>query len=365
MSDQPLQKVVLWLHAALVQLYPPGFREQFGEEMKSVFARSVQDAAGEGRLTLGRTLARELRDIPLAAFFEARLERKMEARRGPATSRGIDRLSRPEALVALAVFLIPAGLILLNTAPPAAIARVIPPAILALLIIGSLTGLLKRFPRWSLPYLGLVFSLIVFVFLFQWEAERIATVLASRFIVQSNSELGRLLLATFWEGVVWLSLLVTVSLVVLLLARLAPFRPLANRLQEDWTQLSYLLYGGGMLALVLTFDEYRYETPYALSALLCLAAGAWGYLRSSRPQRGYLALVIGATLAMWIAALGVWILVPSQDWAAWFRGHPPESERWFEAEQALIGWIWLVVVMSLPGLVRLLSRRRRPDLAAG
>lgn len=358
MREHTALRLASWIYGSLLRLYPRGFREDFSEEMLEVFEQTAAEAADRGALALGHFLLRELRDLPFYAFWETRQHSDSAPAKAPA-SQPAGGLSRPESLVALAVFLIPAGLILLNTAPPSLAARAIPPGILGLLFIGSLTGLIKRFPRWSLPYLGLVFSAIIFLFLFQWEAERIATELASRFVVQSSDELGLLLLITFWKGVVWLSLLMLVSFVVLLLALFSPFRPLIHRLQEDWTQLSYLLYGGAMLALVLTFDEYRTQTPYALAALLCLAAGGYGYLRSSRPRRGFLALVTGATLAMWIAALGVWLLAP-QDWLALLHGQLPDSERFYAAEQALIGWIWMLVVLALPGLLKLLYRGRQP-----
>ncbi len=357
-------RLVSQIHTALLRLYPPGFREAFWGEMQAVFAQTASEAARQGAPALGRILLRELIDLPVAALHEHLLERRRRGLQAQAGApRPVERLSRREMLVALAVFLIPAGLILLNAAPPSLIRGLIYPALLMLLLLGLVTGWVKRFPRWSLPYFGLIVSAIVFLFLFQWEAERIATLLASRFVVQPRDELGRLLLAAFWEGVVWLSLLGLVSFAILLLALLPRFRVPLRLLREDWTQLSYLLYGGSMLALVLTFKEYRYGEPYGLTALLCLAAGAWGYLRSSYPGRGFLALLGGATLAMWVAALGVWLLVPYQEWTAWFRWRPPESERWFAAEQALIGWAWMVVVMTLPGLLRLLPKPRDPTPA--
>jgi hypothetical protein len=267
------------------------------------------------------------------------------------------RFSRLESLAALAVFLIPSGYLVLNATPEPLITDLIPVLLLSGILMGSAAGLLRRLPRWSLPYLGLILSGIIFAFLFQWKAERIATSLASRFIFQSNHEMGRLLLASFWQGVIWLSLFALAAFGILILRLIPAFRPWVDRLYEDWTQLSFLLYGGSILALVLTFNDYRNETPYALVALLCMAAGAWGYLRSSRPRQAFLALAAGATLAMWVAAAGVWLLVPTQDWAAWFQEHPPSRERWFEAIQTLVVWVWMLVVLALPALGKILLRR--------
>jgi hypothetical protein len=200
----------------------------------------------------------------------------------------------------------------------------------------------------------LVVSAIVFLYLFRWKAERYATFMASRFITQTEYELGRLFLNAFWEGVVWLSLLLMIACSILVLTLIPRFRSWFKNLKEDWTQLSYLLYGGSMIALVMTFEEFRYQEPYALIALLCLAGGAWGYLRSQRRWRGFLSLLAGVTLAMWISAAGIWLLVPAQDWSGWFHSRSTESERWFEAQRALIAWAWMVAVIALPAILKLI-----------
>jgi hypothetical protein len=344
------------VHTALLRLYPSSFQETYADEMQAVFTQTAQDATERGYLAVCRILWRELFDAPIAAFRERVLNwKRREQQVGDQPSQ--TRLTRSEMLMALAVFLVPAGLILLNAAPSMQIERVLRPAIWILLLLGAMVGLIKRFPRWSLPYIGLVVATIVFLYLFRWEAQRIATFMASRFVSQPQNELGRLILATFWEGVVWLSLLILIAFIVLLLALLPRFRHRIRHLREDWTQFSYLLYGGAMLALVLTFEEYRYEEPYALIALLCLAAGAWGYLRSNRRFHGFLSLLAGATMAMWIAAAGIWLLVPQQSWSVWFQSHSPESERWFEAQRALIAWVWMVAILALPSLLKFLPRR--------
>ncbi len=348
-------------HAALLRLYPAGFRATFGEEIQAVFVQAAGEAAGRGPAALATLLLRELVDLPEAALGE-RL-RELRSGRQASDEPQAEPLARHEALAALAVFLIPAGFIVLRVAPPSLVGKIVPPAMLALLFVGLAAGLVKRIPRWSLPYFGLVIAAVVFLFLFQWEAQRIAVQLASRFVVQPSEELGRLLLVTFWEGVVWLSLLALVAFSVQLLSLVPRFRSLTRRLAQDWTQLSYLLYGGSMLGLVLSLEEYRYAEPVALVAVACLAAGGWSYLRSSRPSRGFVRLLAGATLAMWVAAAGRWLLVPYQDWGGWFAWHPQQAERWFEAEQTLIAWAWMMVVMALPALLQRLSRGGKPSAA--
>ena len=90
----------------------------------------------------------------------------------------------------------------------------------------------------------------------------------------------------------------------------------------------------------------------ALLAVLAMAYGAWNYLREDRPFRRFLALLTGVTLAMWVVGIGKWLLVPHQEWTIWFGTHPPEQERWFEAGTALIGWVWMVIILVLPVFLR-------------
>lgn len=353
---------LLITHKALLCLFPSSFRKAFGEEIHAVFSQTAREAADQGGVALVALCLREFYDLPLMAIQEHLQPRKNPLEAGAQQFAQTEPVTKWEVLVALAAFLVPGGYIFINSLPRPWFGQVVFPSLLGLLLVGTIAGLVKRFPRWSLSYFGLVLSAVVFLFLFHWEAKRIGTFLAARFVVQPNDELGRLLLLTFWEGVVWLSLLVLVSLGILALALLPRSRPLISQIKEDWTRLSYLVYNGSMLALVLAFDEYRYAEPYALVALACLAGGAWGYLRSRHPTRGFLALLVGGSLSMWVVAMGLWMLVPRQDWAMWFRWLPPERVRWFEAERALIEWLWMVVVLTLPSIWVLIPRlrNRRP-----
>ena len=350
-------------HDLLLRLYPPGFRSIFEDEMQIVFSQTISEASDKGALALGKVFLRELRDLPAAAFQERLLERQSGGNQpSKSAAQPAEPLTHMEMLLALAVFLVPAGFILYNSAPSPLVNKIVPPILFTLLLAGSVVGMIKRFPRWSLPYFGLVLSAIVFLFLFQGEAQRISALLASRFAFQPNDELSRLLLVIFWDGMVWLSLLALVAFSVLLLSRVPKFVPLVQRTLEDWTRLSYLFYGSSMLALVLTFDAYNYDADIALAALLCLAAGAWVYLRSNRPGRRFLALLAGLSLAMLVAFTGKSMLGPQFDWTAWLRISSHVDGRWLDPGQGLVGWAWMVVMIALPGLLRLLPRPRSPRL---
>ena len=363
MNLETRDQALIRFHNLLLRLYPPGFRTTFESEMQAVFSKTIRDASEQGAFSIGLVILRELRDLPTAALNERLLEKQSGSKQpGNSAAKPAKPLTHIEILLALAVFLVPAGFILYNSAPSPLVNKLVPPILIALLLAGSVVGVIKRFPRWSLPYFGLILSAIVFLFLFQGEAQRMSALLASRFAFHPNDELSRLLLVIFWDGMVWLSLLALVTFSVLLLSRVPKFVPLVQRMLEDWTQLSYLFYGSSMLALVLTFDAYNYDTEIALVALLCLAVGAWVYLRSNHPGRRFLALIAGLTLAMLVAFTGKWMLGPQFDWTAWLHISLPGYGRWLDPGQGLVGWAWMVVVIALPGLLRLLPRSRSSRL---
>ena len=200
------------------------------------------------------------------------------------------------------------------------------------------------------------------MFLFHGEAQRISALLSSKFVIQPIDELGRLLLVAFWDGMVWFTLLALLAFTLLLLSAVPGFRPLIQNLWDDWTRLSYLLYGSSMLALVMTFDAYKYDPIFALMAITCLAAGGWGYLRSSSQSNRFLALLSGLTLAMLVTWAGRWMFIPRLDWIVWLRTDSPPSNQWFEPQQALIGLTWMVIVVAMPCLLRLFPRPHKPAL---
>jgi len=88
------------------------------------------------------------------------------------------------------------------------------------------------------------------------------------------------------------------------------------------------------------------------AAFTSLAIGAWLYLRAREPNRRFLALFGGATAAMWIVAIGKWILVPMQNWPVNL-----ESERLFEPLWAISSWIVTIVALATPALLNLLPSK--------
>lgn len=214
----------------------------------------------------------------------------------------------------------------------------------------------RRAPRWSLPYAGLL--LVVLVSFLVRGSGPMARLHGQ--VVRAGDELSRYTWQAIGAGMLWLSLLAILGLVVLLCATLPPLRPAWRALRRDWTALSFLLYGTVVFAYLVNLNEYEHEGPYVVAGMLSLALGAWAHLRGKTIRHRILALLSGMTLAMWTMAIGKWVIVPRQDWPAWFGWHPPESERWFESLREVIVWVWMMVAFLAPALLSLLPRGREP-----
>ena len=349
-------KLYTRLYRALLRLYPRHFQSEFADEMLQVFAELVGESAAGRPFTLVKTVLTELSSLPGEALRQhlngiqdpEKAARPRDARwEGPPSSK--------EMLITLAIFVLPAVNILLNLAPAVSVRVLV--WLMALLFLAVLfAGVLRGFPRWSLPYLGLALSVASFLFLFQWAADLVAPSMLSRLTPAPHDESTWLLLQAFWAGLMWFSLFVLTFLVLGVLALLRRFRSLSWRIQQDWTIMSYILYAGAMFTLLLAFDQYRYKEPYAIASTLCLTTGAWLYLRSSKKWQRTLALLTGLTLAVSAAVAGQLPIVPDQDWRLWLAWHPPESERWFEARRTILEWGWMVLFILAPSWLRLFSK---------
>lgn len=350
-------RILTRLYAVLLKLYPRSYQVEYGHELQAVFSLALDDEARQGGFSAVWIGLRELRDLPGAIILEHSRERRKH-------KMGTERASRldfepgswRETLAALAPFLLGVfsaslAYLRLNSFDPqwaeAAIALSMMGSLGALIVI----GLVRGFPRWFLPYLGVALSFLS-VYVVAGPASRLINV----FAVPTEPWLFRQVLH---EGVFWTGLLVTGLLVVVATRTLRPLRPFYWRLRRDWTLLSFILYGATLFALLLTFDDYQNEELYKIAALLFLAAGAWFYLQSAHSRQRLLALFVGLTLAMAVAAAGKAILYSSPDWPT-LRLFTWQTE----AMSTVITWAWLVLVIFAPvWLGRLLPPDQRLEAA--
>lgn len=207
--------------------------------------------------------------------------------------------------------------------------------ILGVFLLGSAKGL----PRWFLPYLGLplpIAALLIFNAVLdpKWPGFNVPWLMGS----------------IIMEGFLWGWMILITAAFLLIAAWVPRFRPFYRRLRDDWTLLSFLLYGAGPLILFITFNEYKNVEPFFFLSLLMLALGGWFYLRNDEPLKRFVSLHVGLALSMLTAAVGKAVLF-KESWPQVF------DLTWKnEMIYTLVTWLWLAVIMSLPLLLNLLPR---------
>lgn len=357
-------KLLVLFYKTLLGFYPRSYRLSFAAEMVEVFRQSVSDSARRGRYALWRVVLRELGDLPLAAAKEhfSVLAGRKAARAGSAHGPGA-AVSRRELFVTLGAFAIPLALVTLNNTP-AFLTAALPTALVFIGLV-VIAGLIRGIPRWCLPYLGLALSIISFLVVFTWLADLILPTVPPWLGPGPREHSTRLLWQGLLTGMMWFSLFLLVLSVWLVLGFVRRLSYLKWSAHRDWTQVSFILYGGAMTALALLFNDYDSKETFVLASLMCLAAGAWFYLRSSLPWQRLLALLAGVTLALGVAAAGMWLKAPLQPWTWAGAWNTPETERWFEAWRAVLVWVWLVFFLLAPGMLRYIGYAGETRITGG
>lgn len=337
------------IYGLLLLLFPKEYRVEYGEELQAVFNLSLEDAIRGERFQVIRVILRELIGLPKAVVLE-----HLRERRQGKMNKGFDPYldfangSWKEFLTALLPFFLAGGVMpLLSYLGRARIVSgmfgaVIVLPVLGLFIILLMVGAKKGMPRWSLPYLGFLLS-ILSLYLFSIVFGTPIYLLFRNFRDQSI-----LLVDILWDGIFWYGLLFAISLLVVLSRVSSTFQHFKN----DWTLSCFVLYGGVPFALWITFDEYVGDEPYTLLAFLVLAIGAWLYLRSSNEWTRFGTLFIAMTLAMFIVAVGKIILIPSQTWAITIDEGLARSEF----KHTITMWVWFALGMMIPFANRFSSR---------
>jgi len=352
-------RIAMGLYRVLLAFYPREFRSDFGEEMQADFQTALfetQDSVGKHTWQL---LWREFYDWPGSVWRE-----HLRARRIKMPSNGfIDEkpLERSELLAAMMLFLLPMISILLNT-------WIHLPNWANILLVFTFWGciifsvglaVVRKIPRWSLSYLG---ALLVIVLLFA-QFDRAWTWTYPYFIQSFGSRstwpLGVRILYS-GGGALSVMLLILLSGIVLVgILSLFPItRKLWHRIRVDWTQISFLIYGSLVFLVSIAFEEFQYDEISKFIAWICIAMGAWLYLRSNETRQRILALLGGVTGAMWVIAISYWVLIPLQNWPNRYA----KDLRWTDTGTAFIGWIFFLLIMTTPALLNLLPYIPPPNI---
>jgi len=179
--------------------------------------------------------------------------------------------------------------------------------ILGVLVAIWISGLARQLPVWALPSLGMaLFFVSAFLQLFAQAAVFI-------FIIHPlyGGWPEGLVQKIMMELLVQLVFLGFMVVVAGLLSIVPGFRV---GVQQEWTLLSFLLYGTA-IAPVLGNDEFHGVEGYEVASLLILAVGAGLYLVVSKRWQRVLALVVPAILSPAMMSLGLYQTFPIQSWA--------------------------------------------------
>jgi hypothetical protein len=342
-------------------LYPQTFREEYGQELQSVFDLSVEEASEKGGLEVEKLVWRELVSLPKAVFLE-----HLRERRNTMMNRGFDAYfefasgSWKEFLTVLLPFFLVGGLMpVLNILGRAGVATnavrtVIMLGLFGLFLLLLALGVMKGLPRWSMPYLGF-FMAILSTYLF---SAIFGTPLY--FLFGTLRDQSLLIIDIIWDGIFWYGLLTAILVLIIVSRRFPTFQ----QFRTDWTLLCFIVYGAVPFAIWITFDEYAGDEPYMFFSFLVLAVGAWFYLRSPGEWTRFGMLFIALTLAFSITSAAKAVLVPVQDWPFVIDQGLVRAE----VRHTITIWGWFVVGMLLPLAARLLpqsDRASHPTVAEG
>lgn len=212
-------------------------------------------------------------------------------------------------------------------------------AVLMYLVI--IAGFAKGLPRWSIPSAGLLVSIFSYRIFTAW----------------IDPTPPQFHLSSLWEEVLFTAgmsfifyghLLLLGALLVFVAAWVKPLIPFYKHVRRDWSLLSFLLYSGALVALLLGFGHYKGSEPYQVVGLLILAIGTWVYLRVSRPTVRLGSLLIAAALTMVLIGLGKFLLYPQQTWIV-HNTFP----RWWEAIVPLVDGGVLLLFIAAPAVLML------------
>lgn len=349
------------LYRFLLAFYPAEFQAKFGEEMQADFRSALTETQHSRSEHFLQLSWREMRDWPGSVFQE-----HLRARRRKMSSNGYFEekpLQRRELLAAMIFFLLPVFTILAvtDTNSPQWMDYILLILFWGCIIFAIGLAISRGLPRWSLPYLGFV-SMVGIILI---RPDRIWGWIYPYFIesfgLRSVWPISiRIIYVGIFSFIMTLMILLGALMLVNLLRLLPYTRGVWRHIRADWTQLSFMLYGGLVFSILLTFDEYRHDEIWKFFAWSSLALGAWIYLRVKGQKRRILALISGATGAMWLVAIAKWVLIPLQKWPSGYPVYPSEITRWVETGSAIVNWVLVLLLLTAPALLNFLPLAPEP-----
>ncbi len=281
MAKTRLGRFILRIYRGLLRLYPGTHHEIYAEEMEEVFDRVVEDKEMEGKKPLLRLLWHELRDLPrllagaytrlrpvgmgmlffiVLSFFLALMEIPREWKLG-------DWLTQSEAGNLMWIWIL-------------------------FPYIGMCIGWIKGFPRWAYPYVG--YSLLFSLYMTQ-----VATPgLKFASYVFSSHEV--------WGARAWIPFGLAALVALLVTRSLRPVAKFFVNLWQDWTILSYTLFGFMPLLIMIMFDEMGHLFSFISMIILgvVMLVTATLYLTAQTQRQRVLAMLVGIPVTVALTVLG-------------------------------------------------------------
>jgi len=271
------------LFALALRLYPVGVQREYAAEMQAVFCLKAADAAQQSAWTLFTLACREARDLPLA-IVSAHIH-AIRGRMNPSFPSTSDQTPWPAALLSLLPFFIAGPVRIILSYQPGWMPEQRSLFYFLSLLLSSLAvtggfalGVAKKFPRWAYPY--------------------------TVYLAISLSLLVGYALSLFHLNIYGQSNFFVFLAAILIVLWLPRFRSFYSHIPQDWTLLSYGLYG--LVLYLLSSIDYD-ETPrlnllVLLPSLLTLGAA----LAHLRIRSAFMR--IAALLAGTFAGLFFWLL---------------------------------------------------------
>jgi hypothetical protein len=355
--------VILRLYRILLAFYPKGFRSTFGEEMFSVFEATMLET---NKMDWPRRLmvfGREIRDWPAAVWREHLRSRKQIDIN--LNNLAWKPLNAKEFLAGLALFALPifptiTRLIFGYNTLTLKIANSFVFIVLLSGLVVIILGVKNGFPRWTVPYFG---TMVIGLSMLQ-AVYPIWGLLADdvRLMIkyQTKTLAARIQYSVLLESFFWLVSFMVLSLLILILTAWPRTRKLAQRIRQDWTLMSFMVYSSLVLDLELIFEEYTHDEVWKIASRICLFLGAWIYLKTADQRKRIWTLIIAATLFFGIVAVGQWVVLPLQSWGD-FYGYDHWTYRRVMLSGTLTGWVSTLLFMLIPDLLTLIPQSKQID----
>ena len=203
-------------------------------------------------------------------------------------------------------------------------------SLLVLPAIGFGIGWIQGFPRWSYPY---VMAMVMFSLYMMGVATQDLRLLPYT--------LGR---GELWGWRAWLPGLSMAAVALFVSHSLQPAIRLFANVWEDWTLLTWGMFGTMPLLIGMGFDEIDrlYALPFMIFLTVVMASTAVAYLRSRRVWQQFASLLIGTVLTVAVVAI-----VPALYWS---------EDGWGTLPGLVLGTIIVVAAIFSPVFIGLLHR---------